>query len=72
MVGVAISLSLLPPAVNAGMCWAYAASLNAKSNERNEGDDTDYVTVEGISLALTMINILCIWVSGVFTFWLKK
>ena len=25
LVGVAISASLLPPAVNAGMCWAYAA-----------------------------------------------
>jgi uncharacterized hydrophobic protein (TIGR00271 family) len=31
MVGVAISLLLLPPAVNAGMCWAYVASLNAQS-----------------------------------------
>ncbi|CAN0364105.1 unnamed protein product, partial [Discosporangium mesarthrocarpum] len=24
LVGVAISASLLPPAVNAGICWAYA------------------------------------------------
>lgn len=72
MVGVAISLSLLPPAVNAGLCWSYFLMLKAPGIERNEGDDTDYVTTGGISLALTIVNIICIWVSGVFTFWLKE
>lgn len=64
MVGVAISLSLLPPAVNAGMCWTYAAMLKAPAFDRNTGDDTDYAETGAISLALTAVNILCIWVAG--------
>lgn len=54
------------------MCWAYAALLNAPGIERNEGDNTDYVTIGIISLSLTMVNILCIWISGIATFWLKE
>lgn len=72
MTGVAISLSLLPPAVNAGLCWMYAAMLNLPSVDRNEGDDTDYVMTGGISLGLTAVNILCIWISGFCTFKLKE
>lgn len=72
MVGVAISLSLLPPAVNAGMCFSYAALLKAPGIERNQSDDTDYALTGIIYLALTFVNILCIWVSGIFTFWLKE
>lgn len=36
------------------------------------GDDTNYVLTGGISLCLTMVNIFCIWLSGIFTFWLKE
>jgi len=50
----------------------YAAMLNLPSVDRNEGDDTDYVRTGGISLALTMVNILCIWLAGTLTFKLKE
>ena len=33
LVGVAISASLLPPAVNAGMMWAYAILIEAGLHE---------------------------------------
>jgi hypothetical protein len=72
MVGVAISLSLLPPAVNASMCWTYELMLMSPSFNRNEGDETDYFRTGGISFALTLINIVCIWMAGTFTFWLKE
>lgn len=72
LVGVAISLSLLPPAVNAGVCWAYSMMLHTDTVDRNSGDDTDYARNGVISFALTVINIFCIWVAGSFTFWMKK
>ena len=72
LVGVAISLSLLPPAVNAAMCWTYELLLKSSAFTRNAGDTTDYVRVGGISFALTLINIVCIWLAGTFTFWLKE
>jgi len=72
LVGVAISLSLLPPAVNAGVCWAYALMLHTDYVDRNENDDTDYVDTGIISFALTIINIICIWLAGTFTFWMKE
>ena len=72
MVGVAISLSLLPPAVNAAMCWTYELMLLSPHYSRNEGDTTDYWNTGAISFALTLVNILCIWLAGTFTFWLKE
>ncbi|KAL3908503.1 MAG: hypothetical protein SGILL_008456, partial [Bacillariaceae sp.] len=72
MTGVAISLSLLPPAVNAGLCWAYGAMLTTPGIVPNEGDDTDYFDKGNISISLTLINIVCIWVAGTFAFWLKE
>lgn len=72
MVGVAISLSLLPPAVNASMCWTYELLLMSKTFNRNEGDTTDYWMTGAISFALTIINIICIWLAGTGTFWLKE
>lgn len=59
LVGVAISLSLLPPAVNAGLCWTYALLLSAPSVNRNVGDDTNYWVVGSLSLILTLVNIVC-------------
>jgi len=38
----------------------------------NAGDDTDYWTLGGISFALTVVNIICIWLAGTFTFKLKE
>ena len=72
MTGVAISLSLLPPAVNAGLCWMYELMLLADVATRNEGDETKYWEIGAVSLALTGLNIICIWMGGVFIFWCKQ
>ncbi len=76
LVGVAISASLLPPAVNAGICWAYAILIRCGSidnvNEDAEGNLYNFQVIAGISFALTMLNIVCIWVSGVVMFYIKE
>eukprot|EP00977_Amphora_coffeiformis_P006839 scaffold1499_cov170-Amphora_coffeaeformis.AAC.18 len=72
LVGVAISLSLLPPAVNAGLCWMFALLENSRLVDREPDDDTNYWRVGSTSFGLTLINIVCIWMAGVFTFWLKE
>lgn len=77
LVGVAISASLLPPAVNCGMAFAYAAiGFSVDTNIRD--DDTraftnayEYVNLGGISLALTIVNIAAIFASGLIMFRLK-
>jgi len=73
LVGVAISASLLPPAVNCGMCWAYAAAgpslvLESRGGIKPEVDSSDFVTLGGISLSLTLLNIGCIYVFAYMTF----
>lgn len=75
LVGVAISASLLPPLVNAGMMWAHA--LGGKYwidlDDGGRGFDVwDYVQMGGFSFALTMVNIACILVTGIFMFWFKE
>ena len=72
LVGVAISLSLLPPAVNAGLCWMFALLENSRLVDKEPDDDTNYWRVGSTSFGLTLINIVCIWLAGVFTFWLKE
>ena len=72
LVGVAISLSLLPPAVNAGLCWMFALLENSRVLDKEPDDDTNYWRVGSTSFGLTLINIVCIWLAGVFTFWLKE
>lgn len=98
LVGVAISASLLPPAVNAGLFWALSIVLAVSGNGTNAafhgfGTEVDpetnltmslyepryssnYATesfVLGLtSLALTLINILCIILTGVLILRLKE
>lgn len=72
LVGVAISLSLLPPAVNAGLCWMFALLENTRLVDKEPDDLTNYWRVGSTSFGLTLINIVCIWLAGVFTFWLKE
>lgn len=67
LVGVAISASLLPPAVNAGICWMYALLELA----RGSVDSPDYAVIGAISFALTVLNIVCIWLSGMLMFTIK-
>ncbi|XP_041360345.1 uncharacterized protein LOC121376516 [Gigantopelta aegis] len=114
LVGVAISASLLPPAVNAGMLWAYAilagivppqvtatnhlsSALNSTRINNTVIDSTvtvlppnclkfennDYVPVHScdmateaailgaISLLLTILNIVCIILMGIFMLKIK-
>lgn len=79
LVGVAISASLLPPAVNCGLAFAYAAmGFQVDSGARQDDDDVDYTTptsfvnMGGISLALTIVNIGAIYVSGLMMFRIKE
>ena len=87
LVGVAISASLLPPAVNAGFFWALAIVLFIGGENSRAGfyampghNETiltylphysSNLAVESlvlglVSLALTLVNILCIIVTGSF------
>jgi len=100
LVGVAISASLLPPAVNAGIFWALSVVLLVTGSGPDShaifhgfGQETDPETNLTISLyeprysdnlamesfylgltslALTLINILCIILTGVFILKLKE
>jgi uncharacterized hydrophobic protein (TIGR00271 family) len=73
LVGVAISASLLPPAVNAGMLWAYdrlgdqILGLDEATSNTSDGK-----RLAGISLSLTLVNVMCIFLAGVATFMLKR
>jgi uncharacterized membrane protein len=67
LVGVAISASLLPPAVND----VYAIFL-AVGVVENEKSASDYAIHGSISFALTAVNIICIWVSGIIMFEIKE
>lgn len=79
LVGVAISASLLPPAVNAGICWVFAILIRTgavtpdpASILDEDGNEYNYNLIATISFALTMINIVCIWVSGIIMFQIKE
>merc|ERR1719208_699637 len=98
LVGVAISASLLPPAVNCGLFWALSLVqfINEKHNAtsfigfQEVFDDNLNKTVGGynprysedlslesfllglVSLTLTLLNILCIIITGVLILRLKE
>ena len=67
LVGVAISASLLPPAVNAGMLWT------AHLFNEDEGEADTYYYIDGVrSLVLTIVNIVMIIISSMIMFRLKE
>jgi uncharacterized hydrophobic protein (TIGR00271 family) len=73
LVGVAISASLLPPAVNAGVCLIYSILLRAGAVENDRGYTShDFFQIGGVSFALTVLNIICIWASGILMFHIKE
>ena len=81
LVGVAISASLLPPAVNAGICWFYALLLYSNALEPVANPDRaldeqwtyeNYLHNGTISLLLTVLNITCIWLAGFLMFTFKE
>ncbi|XP_023169451.1 uncharacterized protein LOC111598442 [Drosophila hydei] len=84
LVGVAISASLLPPAVNAGLLWAIALCarvlnidhelLQSLSKHR---DYSQHLHIElfvcaTVSMALTLVNVFCVWLMGVVVLRIKE
>ncbi|XP_050433944.1 uncharacterized protein LOC126841479 isoform X2 [Adelges cooleyi] len=70
LVGVAISTSLLPPAVNAGLLWAFAVkNIGQTSNTINlqysSFRSVDFAIKGAMSMCLTFINIICIFACGI-------
>lgn len=74
LVGVAISASLLPPAVNAGILWIYYAYTERGKIDQGWTDDDQKKLVGGgiVSLLLTIANIVLIWVSSMLMFRMKE
>ncbi|XP_077285250.1 uncharacterized protein LOC143910590 [Arctopsyche grandis] len=84
LVGVAISASLLPPAVNAGLLWGMSlihlvyldddTKFNDVVKTKMYSDNPAVeLAVDGlISLGLTLINILCIYFAGIFVYIIKE
>mmetsp|Transcript_7090 Transcript_7090/g.11224 ORF Transcript_7090/g.11224 Transcript_7090/m.11224 type:complete len:774 (-) Transcript_7090:103-2424(-) len=73
LVGVAISASLLPPAVNAGLCLVYSLLLSTGAVSKNDYKTApEFLEIAGISFLLTVVNIICIWLSGLLMFEIKE
>lgn len=70
LVGVAISASLLPPAVNAGIVWVWYAYVKYGVIEGE--DDRDNLHRGLLSLFLTLANIILIWIAGMLMFRIKE
>ncbi|XP_040161850.1 uncharacterized protein LOC120899743 [Anopheles arabiensis] len=84
LVGVAISASLLPPAVNAGVLWAlsclyflfgseesrYGTLIKTQIYSENQG--IELFTLGCMSMSLTLLNIFCIYLAGVVFLIIKE
>ena len=70
LIGVAISASLLPPAVNAGMSLNYA--LFGPLVHGSEVSRTAMLVISGTSFSLSIVNIICINIFAMSWFKLKK
>ena len=72
LVGVAISASLLPPAVNAGIVWIYWAYIQRGYLPDPTTSDEKLGDRGLLSLFLTLANILLIWVASMLMFRMKE
>jgi len=74
LVGVAISASLLPPAVNAAILWVAHAFVDDDNLEAGEEQETrsDYRFMGWVSLLLTFANIGLIAMSSMLMFRMKE
>ncbi|CRL06705.1 CLUMA_CG019556, isoform A [Clunio marinus] len=84
LVGVAISASLLPPAVNTGLMWSFSLvhacskdfSSRFKSfvmNKKYSDDQAiELLALGGISLLVTLTNVLCVYLMGYFFLKVKE
>lgn len=70
LVGVAISASLLPPAVNCGMCYAYA--LIGPYLHGDSVDPVQYFNIGSVSFLLTILNILCVYIAASLMYKVKE
>eukprot|EP00892_Ulva_mutabilis_P010281 jgi/Ulvmu1/7625/UM038_0051.1 len=71
LVGVAISAALLPPAVNTGLCWAVAAAQESVHTTWSH-DNKRWVILGSHSLALVMLNSVCVALSASVMFRVKQ
>lgn len=75
LVGVAISASLLPPAVNAGLLWAMALTRLLVTTEELRWlvvQPSELAILGTASLCLTLVNIICIFLAGVAVYKVKE
>mmetsp|Transcript_11177 Transcript_11177/g.26489 ORF Transcript_11177/g.26489 Transcript_11177/m.26489 type:complete len:545 (+) Transcript_11177:51-1685(+) len=79
LVGVAISASLLPPAVNAGLLWVSTVFVKGEIEEEHQLDDDaeEYLhhlfrEAGGVSLLLTIANVILIIVSSMLVMRIKE
>ncbi|XP_071964188.1 uncharacterized protein [Antedon mediterranea] len=83
LIGVAISASLLPPAVNAGMLWATSiikacqsamddALVNTTDDVFAMNDASDLAVAGTLSLTLTLLNIVCVFLMAVLVMKIKE
>ncbi|KAG4073563.1 hypothetical protein HA402_000787 [Bradysia odoriphaga] len=84
LVGVAISASLLPPAVNAGLLWALALLFMVHRNDEtmynsvikstmySENQAVELAILGTISMAVTVINVVCIYGAGILFLKIKE
>ncbi|KAH8269913.1 hypothetical protein KR044_007617, partial [Drosophila immigrans] len=84
LVGVAISASLLPPAVNAGLLGGIALCLQllhvdaqlvrslAKHRDYSQRLHIELFVCAAVSMALTLVNVLCVWLMGVVVLHIKE
>ncbi|XP_023031393.1 uncharacterized protein LOC6642167 isoform X1 [Drosophila willistoni] len=84
LVGVAISASLLPPAVNSGLLWAVACIYKYFENDDNlyrdviksrtysDNQAKELAILGSISMCLTLSNVLCVYVMGILVLKVKE
>lgn len=75
LVGVAVSASLLPPAVNAGLTWLASFLLQLSISDGERGDELrehEFAKMGGMSLALTISNIVLVAISSALMFRVKE
>lgn len=84
LVGVAISASLLPPAVNAGVLWALSLlcllfgsqdtrySAVVKTHIYSDNQTVELFTLGCMSMCLTLLNVVCIYLMGVIFLKIKE
>ncbi|EDQ90644.1 uncharacterized protein MONBRDRAFT_31852 [Monosiga brevicollis MX1] len=70
LVGVAISASLLPPAVNTGLLFGFG--IVAAIMGEPERKVSEYFELGGVSFALVLMNILVIFVMGIASLYVKS